>query len=67
MKLSVSLSAATAAGRPLRGGRGLKQICGNAHGEQAESPPARGAWIETPQRTAGPEGHPVAPCAGGVD
>ena len=67
MKLFSSRSIRSVLRRPPRGGRGLKPQTKENRGKKKESPPPRGAWIETGVVTEVAALLLVAPPAGGVD
>ena len=58
---------AAQAGRPLRGGRGLKWLTLITAPTKGASPPSRGAWIEIVSAHWALAEDVVAPFAGGVD
>ncbi|NCP03233.1 MAG: hypothetical protein GW861_07630 [Deltaproteobacteria bacterium] len=55
----------SACSRPLRGGRGLKHIDGCHIVSPSQSPPARGAWIETQVSSTNIAGLSSRPLRGG--
>ena len=61
------IKAIKAAGRPPRGGRGLKYLRRDLAVSVIQSPPSRGAWIEIDPRDHEGGNNCVAPLAGGVD